>query len=155
MSDVVQAHNLKAQSVWNSAGGRYDEISRNIADAIEHAVARLHPQTGERILDLATGTGWGSRLIAQRFPGVKVTGADIADVMLVTLVVSVVFFGASHGLLHDRMGEAALDPHDHGLILLVAYHNALQRSLWHSITPAFPSPRRRPTRAPASARRWS
>ena len=82
MSNVVQAHNVKAQSVWNSAGGRYDEISRNIADAIEHAVARLQPETGERILDLATGTGWGSRLIAQRFPGVKVTGADIADVML-------------------------------------------------------------------------
>jgi SAM-dependent methyltransferase len=82
MSNVVQAHNVKAQSVWNSAGGRYDEISRNIADAIEHAVARLQPETGERILDLATGTGWGSRLIAQRVPGVKVTGADIADVML-------------------------------------------------------------------------
>src|SRR3984893_12632741 len=80
---------------------------------------------------------------------------NIADVMLVTLVVSVVFFGASHGLLHDRMGESALDPHDHGLVLLVADHNALQRSLWHSITPAFPSPRRRPPRAPASARRWS
>jgi hypothetical protein len=28
MSNVVQAHNAKAQSVWNSAGGRYDEISR-------------------------------------------------------------------------------------------------------------------------------
>jgi ubiquinone/menaquinone biosynthesis C-methylase UbiE len=82
MSNVVQAHNVKAQSVWNSAGGRYDEISRNIADAIEHAVARLHPESGERILDLATGTGWGSRLIAQRFQGVKVTGADIAEVML-------------------------------------------------------------------------
>jgi SAM-dependent methyltransferase len=79
---VVQAHNLKAQSVWNSTGGRYDEISHNIADAIEHAVARLQPESGERILDLATGTGWGSRSIARRSPGVKVTGADIADAML-------------------------------------------------------------------------
>lgn len=82
MSNVVQAHNLKAQSVWNSAGGRYDEISHSIADAIEHAVERLHPEPGERILDLATGTGWGSRAIARRSPGAKVTGADIADVML-------------------------------------------------------------------------
>src|SRR5262249_36724885 len=82
MSDVVQQHNLKAQSVWNSPAGRYDEISRSIADAIEHAVERLQPKLGERILDLATGTGWGSRLIAQRFPGVRVTGADIAEQML-------------------------------------------------------------------------
>ncbi len=34
MSDVVQPHNLKAQSVWNSPGSRYDEISRSIGDAI-------------------------------------------------------------------------------------------------------------------------
>src|SRR6185503_13484532 len=75
-------HNTKAQSVWNAPGGRYDDISRSIADAIEHAVERLRPRSGERVLDLATGTGWGSRIIAQRFPGVKLTGADIADQML-------------------------------------------------------------------------
>jgi ubiquinone/menaquinone biosynthesis C-methylase UbiE len=79
---TVQAHNQKAQSVWNSPAGRYDDISRSIADAIEHAVERLRPKSGERILDLATGTGWGSRVIAQRFNGVKLTGADIADQML-------------------------------------------------------------------------
>jgi SAM-dependent methyltransferase len=78
----VQPHNAKAQAVWNAPGGRYDEISRSIADAIEHGVERLQPKPGERILDLATGTGWGSRVIAQRFPGVRVTGADIADQML-------------------------------------------------------------------------
>jgi SAM-dependent methyltransferase len=82
MTDVVQAHNLEAQSVWNSPAGRYDDISRSIADAIEHAVERLQPKAGERVLDLATGTGWGSRVLAQRFPGAKVTGADIADQML-------------------------------------------------------------------------
>ncbi len=82
MSSVVQTHNLKSQSVWNSPAGRYDEISRSISDAIEHAVERLSPQPGMRVLDLATGTGWASRSIAQRFPGVKVVGADIADQML-------------------------------------------------------------------------
>jgi ubiquinone/menaquinone biosynthesis C-methylase UbiE len=82
MSNVVQTHNVKAQSVWNSPAGRYDEISRSIADAIEHAVERLSPKAGERILDLATGTGWASRVLAQRFAGVKVVGADIADQML-------------------------------------------------------------------------
>jgi SAM-dependent methyltransferase len=73
---------MKAQLVWNAPGGRYDEISRSIADAIEHAVERMQPQSGERVLDLATGTGWGSRIIAQRFAGVSITGADIADQML-------------------------------------------------------------------------
>src|SRR5688500_2198890 len=82
MSDVVQPPHVRAQAVWNSPAGRYDEISRSIADAIEHAAERLRPKAGERILDVATGTGWGSRVIAQRFPGVKVTGADIADQML-------------------------------------------------------------------------
>ncbi len=79
---TVQSHNLKAQSVWNSPAGRYDDISRSIADAIEHAVERIQPKPGEQILDLATGTGWGSRIIAQRFPSAKITGADIADQML-------------------------------------------------------------------------
>ena len=37
---------------------RYNEISRGIADSIEHCVLRLDPQPGEKILDLATGTGW-------------------------------------------------------------------------------------------------
>jgi len=79
---TVQAHNQKAQSVWNSPAGRYDEISRSIADAIEHAVERLQPRPGERVLDLATGTGWCSRIVAQRFPKAKVIGADIAEQML-------------------------------------------------------------------------
>ena len=79
---TVQAHNQKAQAVWNAPGGRYEAISRSIADAIEHAVERAQPRPGERILDLATGTGWASRVIAQRFPNVAVTGADIAEQML-------------------------------------------------------------------------
>jgi SAM-dependent methyltransferase len=82
MSNAVQAHNEKARAVWNAPGGRYDEISRSIADAIDHAVTRLDPRAGERVLDLATGTGWASRIVAQRFPGAVVTGVDIAEKML-------------------------------------------------------------------------
>ncbi|MDF3066841.1 MAG: UbiE/COQ5 methyltransferase [Polyangiaceae bacterium] len=78
----VLSHNTRAQAVWNGPGGRYDDISRSIADAIEHAVERLSPRPGERVLDLATGTGWASRIIAQRFPAAHVLGLDIADEML-------------------------------------------------------------------------
>jgi SAM-dependent methyltransferase len=43
-------------------------------------VARLDPKTGEKILDLATGTGWTSRLLARR--GANVIGVDIASRLL-------------------------------------------------------------------------
>jgi SAM-dependent methyltransferase len=73
---AIEPHNHKAASVWSSGGGHYDAISRGIADALEHAVLRLNPRRGERILDLATGTGWTSRLVTRR--GATVIGADIA-----------------------------------------------------------------------------
>ena len=76
----IQAHNEKPASVWNSGGGRYDEISRGIADSIEHCVLRLDPKPGEKVLDLATGTGWSSRLVARR--GAQVTGADISSELI-------------------------------------------------------------------------
>ena len=73
---AIQPHNAKPASVWNSGGARYDQISRGIADSIEHCVLRLNPLPSERVLDLATGTGWTSRLVAAR--GARVVGADIA-----------------------------------------------------------------------------
>lgn len=73
---AIQSHNAKPANVWSSGGARYDQISRGIADSIEHCVLRLNPQPGERVLDLATGTGWTSRLVAAR--RAKVIGVDIA-----------------------------------------------------------------------------
>jgi ubiquinone/menaquinone biosynthesis C-methylase UbiE len=111
MSNVVQAHNEKAQAVWNSAGGGYDEISRSIADAIEHAVTRLEATAGERVLDLATGTGWASRVTAQRSPDAFVTGVDIADRMLEHARVT----AAKHRLAIDyRLGDAEKLPFPDG-----------------------------------------
>lgn len=72
---TIQQHNLKAAAVWNSGGAQYDKISQTIADAIEHCVIRLNPQPQERILDVATGTGWAARRIAAR--GAQVIGVDI------------------------------------------------------------------------------
>ena len=80
MSTSIQPHNERVAGVWNSGGGRYDQISRGIADSIEHCVLRLDPQHGERILDLATGTGWTSRIVARR--GAQVIGADISAELL-------------------------------------------------------------------------
>lgn len=72
----IQPHNERPASVWSSGGADYDRISRGIADSLEHCVMRLDPKPGERILDLATGTGWTSRLVARR--GAEVIGVDIA-----------------------------------------------------------------------------
>jgi len=77
---TIQPHNQRPATVWSSGGKDYDEISRGIADSIEHCVMRLNPQPGERILDLSTGTGWTSRLVARR--GASVVGADIAEDLL-------------------------------------------------------------------------
>ena len=77
---TIEQHNQRPAAVWSAGGKNYDAISRGIADSIEHAVMRLNPRPGERILDLATGTGWTSRLVARR--GATVIGADIAADLL-------------------------------------------------------------------------
>jgi SAM-dependent methyltransferase len=76
MQASIQPHNERPASVWSSGGRAYDEISRGISDSIEHCVNRLDPKPGERVLDLATGTGWTSRRVASR--GAQVVGVDIA-----------------------------------------------------------------------------
>jgi SAM-dependent methyltransferase len=72
---AILAHNEKAGATWGSGGAGYDLISETIADSIEHLLNRLHVQPGERALDLATGTGWTARRLAQK--GAKVIGTDI------------------------------------------------------------------------------
>lgn len=74
---LIQAHNQKAAATWGSGGSDYDKISESIADSIEHMLNRLWVQPGERVLDLATGTGWTARRLAQK--GAEVTGVDIGD----------------------------------------------------------------------------
>jgi ubiquinone/menaquinone biosynthesis C-methylase UbiE len=79
MDAPIKDHNLKAAALWSSGGRAYDKISRSISSAIDHCVERLNPAIGERIADVATGTGWTSRAIARL--GAHVVGVDIADGM--------------------------------------------------------------------------
>lgn len=72
---TIQQHNLRTAAVWNSGGEQYEKISQSIADAIEHCVMRLNPQPQERIIDVATGTGWTARRVAAR--GAQVVGVDL------------------------------------------------------------------------------
>jgi SAM-dependent methyltransferase len=101
MHGTIQPHNQRPAAVWSSGGLAYDEISRQIASALDHAVRRLDPKPGERILDLATGTGWTSRLLAAR--GAKVVGVDIAG----DLIDAAKTIGQSVGLAIDyEIGDA-------------------------------------------------
>lgn len=70
----ILSRNRLAASTWSTGGEKYDRISRQITDAIDHCVDRLDPIVGESILDIATGTGWTARQLCQR--GAKVTGID-------------------------------------------------------------------------------
>ena len=74
-SPAIRPHNLTAAMTWNSGGSAYDRVSATTADSIEHCVVRLDPQSGEHILDVATGTGWAARLLATR--GATVVGIDL------------------------------------------------------------------------------
>ncbi len=104
---AIQPHNEKPAAVWSSGGADYDRISRGIADSIEHCVLRLAPKPGERILDLATGTGWTSRAVARR--GATVVGVDIAA----DLVAAARESAKAEGLSIDyRTGDAEKLPLD-------------------------------------------
>jgi SAM-dependent methyltransferase len=97
----IQPHNQRPAAVWSGGGAAYDEISRGIADSIEHCVLRLDPRPGERVLDLSTGTGWTSRVVARR--GATVVGADIAE----SLLESARARAAAEGLAIDyQLGDA-------------------------------------------------
>jgi SAM-dependent methyltransferase len=75
MASAIQPHNERAAATWGAGGSDYDAISRTIADSIEHCVHRLGLRSGQRVLDLATGTGWTARMAAAL--GAKVVGVDI------------------------------------------------------------------------------
>jgi SAM-dependent methyltransferase len=63
---------------WSA--GEYELTAQRIAPAAERAVAALAPQPGERIVDVACGTGNASLLAARA--GAEVTGLDLAERLL-------------------------------------------------------------------------
>ena len=77
---MAQKHNQQAAKMWGHGGSAYDFISFGISDALAHATQRMWPEPGEKILDVATGTGWSARNLASL--GARVTGIDIADDLL-------------------------------------------------------------------------
>lgn len=106
---TVRPHNAAPSAAWSSAGRAYDEVSRGIADAIEHCINRLAPGRDDRVLDVATGTGWTARRLADL--GFDVTGVDFAPEVVV----------AAKALAETRGLEIAFDDGDAELL---AYRDA-------------------------------
>lgn len=77
-SKTIQPHNIKAAATWGARGMNYERITESISDSIEHCVIRLAPKAGERVLDVATGTGWTARRIAAL--GASVTGEYLVTI---------------------------------------------------------------------------
>lgn len=70
-----------SSSSWGATGAAYEKFSEHFADALLHCVQRLAPRSGESILDIATGTGWTARILAEK--GAKVTGIDYSEDLIV------------------------------------------------------------------------
>ena len=77
---MVQEHNKQTAGLWNKGGRDYDFLSFGIADALAHTTQALWPMPNEKVLDIATGTGWTARNAG--YYGAQVTGVDIADELL-------------------------------------------------------------------------
>jgi ubiquinone/menaquinone biosynthesis C-methylase UbiE len=73
---------LKARhsAMWGS--GPYEKVADSIADIHELVIERLDPRGGERLLDLACGTGAMAERAAAR--GAEVTGVDLAPALIDT-----------------------------------------------------------------------
>src|SRR5262252_6256736 len=76
----IQPHHEAAARMWGQGGRFYDDVSFAISDALAHAAQRLNAGEGQRILDVATGTGWSARNVARR--SAQVTAVDIAPELL-------------------------------------------------------------------------
>ena len=67
--------------VFDRAADTYDTVGVPwFGPVAQGLVEELDVQPGERVLDLATGTGWTSRIVARR--GAQVIGADISAELL-------------------------------------------------------------------------
>jgi len=79
-SDAVLPHHRESARIWGLGGPEYNKVSFAISDALAHAAQRLNPRAGERVLDVATGTGWSARNAA--LTGALVSAVDISAELL-------------------------------------------------------------------------
>src|SRR5947209_10174417 len=62
--------------------GRGDEMERHHMPIFEPVLPLMDVKPSDRVLDLGCGSGWATRLVAQRFHPKKIVGIDISDEMV-------------------------------------------------------------------------
>jgi len=75
-TDTAELETLKNKLKANWMAGNYDYFSRFMESSAVEFLARLRPTAGDRLLDVACGSGQLALLAARK--GAKVTGVDIA-----------------------------------------------------------------------------
>ncbi|MCF6323340.1 MAG: class I SAM-dependent methyltransferase [Gammaproteobacteria bacterium] len=70
------------QPDWGTLAEKFDLWTPHIAPVGDALLAALDVQSGEHILDLASGTGEPALTLAKRQPLVKIIGTDVADGMV-------------------------------------------------------------------------
>lgn len=140
----IRSHNATPSATWSRPGGAYDEISRGILDAIEHCTNRLAPPRDGRVLDVATGTGWAARRLAER--GVRVTGVDFAP----DLLAAAKEMAARDIDITFELGDAEALPYPDA-----SFDAVMSKSgSCSSSAPRMPPPRSRASANPAGAFHW-
>ncbi|MCZ6596790.1 MAG: methyltransferase domain-containing protein [Planctomycetota bacterium] len=66
---------------WAESGAG-DQLESSHGDVVEQVIDAMDIRPGERILDLGCGTGWATRILAQRAPGAQAVGVDVSPKMI-------------------------------------------------------------------------
>ncbi|HET6404594.1 MAG TPA: methyltransferase domain-containing protein [Candidatus Thermoplasmatota archaeon] len=101
---------LKAKHKVMWGLGEYEEVARNLHSAQDHVIRVANIQPGERVLDVATGTG--NTALKARALGANVTGYDLAPDLLA--VARKKAQGAGHDDIRFEEGDAAKMPYRDG-----------------------------------------
>ena len=97
LTELKQRH----RAVW--ASGDYDRIAQGIQAVADHVVRSAHIRSGERVLDIACGTG--NTALMARARGAAVTGLDLTPELLAIARKRAV--EAGHGDITWKEGDAA------------------------------------------------
>lgn len=71
-----------SQPDWDAIAGKFDVFLPQLAPVAKVLLDALAVRPGERVIDLASGTGEPALTLARRVPGVHVTGTDAAEGMV-------------------------------------------------------------------------
>lgn len=93
------------QPDWNAIAEKFDLWLPYIAPVTEQLIRRLDPGHGERILDVACGTGEPALTLARRVGGATIIGVDAAPGMVAVATAKAAREGLDHVRFDTMPGE--------------------------------------------------